>query len=89
MTVDARGAGGRDAEAGAAERRLGEALRAQASIGARPATPPGGTPPAPARAGQPAKTPAGKAAGPKSQHPPKGQGPKPVTDRLPKLEGRR
>jgi translation initiation factor IF-2 len=61
MTVEARGAGGRDAEVGAAERRLAEALRAQASLGARPTTPAGGAPQIPARVGRPGKVPAGKA----------------------------
>jgi hypothetical protein len=81
MTVDARGAGGRDAEVGAAERRLAEALRAQASLGARAAP----SPPTPPRAGQAAKAPQKphttkaappKAPAPKGQHPPKNPAPK-------------
>jgi hypothetical protein len=74
VTVAARGGGGRDAEAGAAERRLAEALRAQASLGARsaPAAPaaPVATPATPKRGGQ-------RAAHKPSGHNPVPKGPAP------------
>jgi len=65
--VETRGAGGRDAEAGAAERRVAEALRAQASLNAR------GAAPAPPRGG-PAQGPVPKVASP--QGPVKNPAPK-------------
>ena len=58
-----RGTGGRDGEAGAAERRLSEALRAQASLGARSSATPGA--PAPVKPATP-KRGDRKPAGPKS-----------------------
>ena len=66
-----RGTGGRDGEAGAAERRLAEALRAQASLGARTSAAPGA--PAPVEAARPegrqARSPGQKPPGQKQRGP--------------------